>query len=154
MIDKFSKKRFEETLSAIAYTNPQFSQWVEGWEYGEYVYSIPIDKDCKVVIRSSIDRSGYASDTGENSIRLQLQTTEGKMLGKLDGRWVTRVKGWNFRMIKAVLDLAKLREDSGNCLICGLPTGIYKVKKAGPNRGKLFARCLSDQRNHTWKWLD
>ena len=64
MIDQFSKEQFEDALSTI---HPDYASL--GLVNGEEVYTIPVNENARLSIRSSIDSSGYAADSGQDSIR-------------------------------------------------------------------------------------
>lgn len=94
-IDKFSKERFEEALPNNVFT-------AEGLKFGEYSYVWEFStRPVRIVVRSSVDSSGYARLTGEDSIRVYLEqkvNNEWKPLGKDKALWITRVAGWDKRL--------------------------------------------------------
>ena len=63
----------------------------------------------------------------------------------------TRLPGWDKRMRAILRELWKRAHAAGDCPTCGKPKGIFKVKKEGPNKGKLFTKCWDH--NH-FEWVD
>lgn len=134
-IEHFSKEQFENALP------------VGHWEYtgliqGEHTYSIKITDDIFISIRSSVDSSGYSADTGEDSIRAWLITKNGDVLGSKVSKWTNRRPGWNKRLLEVLRTLWKMAQFSGYCEKCKVPNGVYKIKKVGPNKGKIFKKCI------------
>lgn len=149
MIDRFTKYQFETALPI--HNNTGQPLWEpRGLEDGEFVYYMPIDPQSGILIRSSIDCSGIAADTGNDSIRAWLAKPDGSPLGSKVSRWTTRMPGWGDRLKEVLRTLWGWRKKAGNCPTCCKPKLVFKVKKEGPNRGRIFAKC--EQHNH-WTWL-
>lgn len=120
------------------------------FEYGEWVFEIPIGKDISIKIRSSINEYGYADETGENSIRLILyDPSREACLAKLQF-YITRVPGWEERLISKIEKLKKLSKEAGYCPSCHVPKHVFVVKKHGPNYGRIFAKCTKCDAYFVW----
>jgi hypothetical protein len=130
MIERFSKRQFEDALPVNKKTGEKM--WIEtGFYEGEYTYNIPIfigQKRIAIMIRSSIDQTGYAKDTGEDSIRLYF-TKSGHPHGSKLSCYITRVKGWQDRLIKQLRIMYKRGMALELCPFCGEPKAMYKSKK-------------------------
>src|SRR6056297_2514222 len=130
MIDKFSKKRFEDVLPVNKNTGEKM--WIETGLYdGEYTYNIPIIKGksrIAIMIRSSIDQTGYAKDTGEDSIRIYF-TKHGHPHGSKLSCYITRIPGWQERMIKQLRIMYQRGMSLTPCPFCGELKAMYKSKK-------------------------
>lgn len=163
-IEHFTKEQFEEALPRHKTTGKPL------WEYagcldGEHVYTMPVivkgEKTPKVQIeiRSSVGANGHSMDTGENSIRAWLtyfdhDSKTWKPLGSKVQKYVTRMPGWQERMVGMLRTLYRWRLDAGDCKVCGKPKHIFIVKHDGPNRGRVFARCEKDaHQTRSWRWL-
>lgn len=121
--DRFSKEQFEDALPVNQRTGNKLWEWLE-FKDGEEVYAVPIPRKdgekVRIVIRSSVGRSGFAAETGEDSIRCWLEaadveelesvgfikntTTTWQAVGKDDTRWTTRVPGWARRLTGREID--------------------------------------------------
>src|SRR5690606_36174393 len=76
---------------------------------------IPVkDKPIYIEIRSSVDVTGDAASTGEDSIRLVLMSN-GKPIAKKVDAWTTRVPGWEQRLLEKVNFLL---EKAINMIVC------------------------------------
>ena len=134
--------------------------WASRLKQGEHVYWLALDQKVALEIRSGIGQNGESNGSGEDSIRvwtvrwngdLRSLVTVSKSLGGKLSRYVTRVKGWEERLEKVIGQTNAMRLLSGDCSKCGEPLGVYKVKKAGANQGKLFAKCWEE--GHDFKWM-
>ena len=124
MIDRFSKAQFEEALSATGLT----------WEYyafdrGEHTYLIPLeDTRVAVLVRSSIEMTGHAASTGNDSIRLLLINTKtGQPLAKKVDAWTQRTYGWQDRMLEKINTLYEKGLTMVNCPQC--ETGVLSQRE-------------------------
>lgn len=167
--ETFGCTEFEQTLERISdeLQLTHFTQgveeyrWVRQLKQGEHTYWLPLDASAAVEIRSSIHSNGVAASTGEDSIRLWLVQWNGNFaslrdslpLGGKLSRYTTRVSGWQTRLSDLIGHLAVFRLLAGNCPRCAKPLGIYKVKKAGANHGRLFAKCANTGYD-AFKWID
>lgn len=154
MIDRFSKQRFEAALPVHKETG-QPLWYGKGLQNGEEEYAIPVNEYAKIVVRSSIDKTGMAAETGEDSIRLWVeivaQHADGSAAGwrrlpKIDA-WTTRVNGWEKRMTEKVRELwsrvQNVKRAVPVCEKCGQIQPVWLIK-AGPNAGKLASKCIDD----------
>lgn len=121
-----------------------------GWQYGERVYDITLDTHSSIRIRSSIRNDGQSAEVGKDSIRCWLVTDTGESIisksasQKLqDEHYITRVPGWQERLIKKIEYLRLLKLNIGNCLNCGHARIVLVASRnAKPqNVGKLFSTC-------------
>lgn len=117
MIDKFSKEEFEKALPTDKNTGERL------WEgptmiKGELTYTIKVKGTNKrIVVRSSIDSSGFAADAGADSIRLWVeyywqQRDIWRPLAKARS-YTTRVSGWDVRMTTKLRELWQVAVDDG-----------------------------------------
>lgn len=157
-VDHFTKQQFEDALPRHKQTGRQLCKCA-GLIDGEYVYQMPVGgEDSKIIIeiRSSVGADGMSADSGDNSIRAYLiwynpKTRRWEPLGSKVQKYVTRQPGWQERLVVMLRTLYGWRLDAGNCNKCGMPLHIFKVSKAGPNQGRVYAKCMS----HTnyFKWI-
>ena len=113
-IDRFTQEQFEAALPAVPFTTQRVK--------GELVYYIPVyftrpdgnlPTNKRIVVRSSIDRTGRAADSGQDSIRhwVEYNMQNGlpggiwKPLAKTGKAWTTRVPGWGTRLTEALREL-------------------------------------------------
>lgn len=127
--------------------------WERRADKGEWCYLVEMGspEGVKILIRSSVSTEwGWSRDTGKDSIRLYLVDKQGQPVSVKLARWVTRVRGWETRMLAQMSEIRKLQQSAGACPHCNAPRKIFKVKKSGKNQGKLFAKCDCD---NSFKWL-
>lgn len=145
----FMREHFEMALPNHRDTGERL--WTSlGLEEGEYSYLIPITDDVSIKVRSSVDSTGYAKPAGEDSIRAWLVGIDGKPLGSKIQAYVTRAPGWNTRMLEVLRELARRAKRIDHCPCCGKPMGIFKVKKEGANKGRLFLSCSDACKQFKW----
>ena len=153
MIDRFSKAEFEAALPS----NARGSLWTRaGLVQGEETYHIPVtDTNKRIVIRSSIDATGYAAETGADSIRLWVEYEFAggwRPLAKVDA-WTTRIPGWQTRLTEKARELWKIalddsrrgpakddapaNTDTPSCPNCSAPM----VKRTRRSDGSKFWGC-------------
>lgn len=135
--EKYSKDEFYQALLAIA----PFQE--EGLVMGEWCYQLNLGK-ARLSIRSSCDSSGFARDTADDSIRFVLianTNTVHKVLTKNETIYTTRLPGWQDRIKKKIEYAISLRQQAGDCRVCGEPLVINKISKQGKNFGKTVAWC-------------
>jgi hypothetical protein len=138
MIDRYTKDRFEAALPRVG--GQPFWQHV-GIHDGEHCYVIPIRPNVLLYVRSTVRADGLAADTAKDSIRCWIAADDrGTGLGSKDQRWISRVKGWDARMIETLRKLWTLGHQLVPCPWCGGPTLALKCKN-GPNAGKWFQKC-------------
>lgn len=142
----FTREEFENAL-------PEGYWETAGMENGEYCYLIPINEDIKIFIRSSVRFDGLAAETGKDSIRAWLVDSEGKALGSKVQKWIQRVPGWEIRLLDMLRTLWDWAHKAGYCSNCNVPKKIFKVRKEGENKGRVFATCKQCNDKEQWKWL-
>lgn len=114
-----------------------------GIAHGEYSYALFVrsERNIRIVVRSSVDATGIAAETGANSIRLVVQCSDGTgwySVGKAADAYTTRVSGWERRLEAKLQQLyqrwsvAQVRLNPGE--------RIFIVKTAGPNQGRAFIK--------------
>lgn len=155
-VEIFNQAQFEEVLPKHKTTGAPL--WVRhGFVEGELEYYMPIDTATGIIIRSSIGRNGLSAETGQDSIRAWLTDKYGTPLGSKVSRWTTRIEGWDKRLCDVLRTLWGWRKQAGNCPNCGAPKRIFKVKKEGPNKGRIYAKCSicesQPAKNNGWVWL-
>lgn len=143
-VEIFSRQQFEDAL-------PEGHWSYSGLVNNEHTYLIRITDDIFITIRSSVDGSGWSADTGEDSIRAWLVDKNGSPLGSKISKYTTRLPGWDKRLLEVLRGLWHMAELSGYCSKCCQPRGVFKVKKAGPNKNRLFAKCTQCD---TFEWLE
>lgn len=135
MIDRFTKERFEEVLPK--------SLWVgHGLVAGEYQYAIPVPGPqslVQITIRSSVREDGLAATAGADSIRCWLTDKNGRPLANKTKAYVSRVPGWEERMLETLRELWRKGKRIQIC--CNSPMGELTVKGNGPNKGRKFRKC-------------
>lgn len=140
MIDRFDRSRFQAALPSLA-GQPLWQRL--GIVAGEYCYIIPVHPGVLIYIRSSIRDDGLAAASSKDSIRLWLAAdANGKPLGSKDQRWVTRVNGWESRLLETLRKLWRLGRQLGPCPVCNVTMLALKVRKPNsPNHGRWFSSC-------------
>ena len=142
MIDHFTKEEFESALPVHKETGARLWDYV-GLEDGEHVYHVDSAVNGIIIhVRSSVHEDGHSATTGEDSIRCWLKVwTTGEPVAPKVARWVTRVRGWEKRMSDTLRYLYKLSSYISQCQKCKGWKKAKRVKKPGPNRGKVFTSC-------------
>ena len=143
-IEIFSKRQFENVLPVGYWT---YSGLIDN----EHCYSIQITEDIFIYIRSSVDGSGYSAETGQDSIRAWLVDKDGMPLGSKVQKYITRLPGWDRRLLDTLRTLWNMARKSGYCSKCGSVKGVFKVKKNGPTKNKLFSKC---DKCNLFEWLE
>ena len=151
-IERFSKREFEAALPVDKKSGEILWRSV-GLEFGEETYHIRVHEGVVIRVRSSVRADGLAAEASKDSIRCWLAAeSDRKPLGSKVQAYVTRVTGWQDRMTKVLKELWKRSLEAGDCPVCGKPLCIYKVKKDGKNKGRLFAKCWDH--GDAFRWLD
>ena len=140
--EKFTKEQFEKVLPKDLWKGL-------GAVDGEYLYAMSPTPEIRIYIRSSIRPDGIAADTGKDSIRAWLSSADGTPLGSKTQAYVTRIPGWETRLIEMLRKLWKNSKKIEQCS-CGRLMGVFKVKKRGPNHGRQFTKCLSCNSGFRW----
>lgn len=140
-VETFTKQEFEAALPKHRETGEPL--WQEcGLVKGEYVYHVSFDhpQGHVIEVRSSVHANGTSAGCGEDSIRLLLLSSDNQLIASKHNRWVTRVKGWQDRLLEQLRFMARLGNRLHKCQ-CGCNQVTFKVKKAGPNQGRFFITC-------------
>jgi DNA helicase-2/ATP-dependent DNA helicase PcrA len=152
MIDKFSVEEFEDALTTVPADIKAL-----GIVDGEETYEISLGK-AKLVVRSTIDYSGFSRDTGDDSIRISLVSNNGKALASRETLgfpiFTNRVKGWDRRMIEIISKLVSVYNQSGVCPVCGDARPINKAGIRSRHPGRIFASCSDRSHQNTFVWID
>lgn len=159
-VDHFTREQFEaalprhKTTGEVLHTPPVV-------ENGQYVYTLPVSAHSGLRLYSGIGSNGLSAGCGKDSIRvIIIRLSDGKVYGSKLQRWVTRQAGWAGRLTGLLREMWKLAGKCGPCCasvwrdktdLCGGFWGVYRVKKAGENKGRLFRRC--DGQCGGWQWL-
>lgn len=142
LIDRFSKSEFESALPADLWA----SRGISG---REFVYAVPVlgsrlnDGELEIRIHSSVNvHSNVADGTGKNSIRIYLFSPKFDVsLGKAYGKYITRIPGWQWRMLEQLRKLYGRGQESRRCA-CGELSAVYTAKTA-KNKGRKFYKCIA-----------
>jgi hypothetical protein len=141
MIDVFTRQRFEAALPVHNRTGVALWKGM-GLVNGEYCYVVAVQPGVLIYVRSSVGPSGYAAESGEDSIRCWIASDEtGTPLGSKMSRWVTRVPGWEDRLKELLRALWTIAAQLKPCPVCGETMKAFRVKKEGPNKGRWFTKC-------------
>lgn len=142
-VDVFDKATFEAALPMKKDGSGPAWECV-GLNQGEYVYLIGVgdSKPAKILVRSSVDVTGWSRATGEDSIRVYVTDRHLKPLSGKANRWTTRLPGWQDRMMTIIRFMAEMAVKIQSCPKCDKALlSLFKVKKEGPNKGKWFLSC-------------
>jgi DNA helicase II / ATP-dependent DNA helicase PcrA len=144
--ERFSTEQF---LGAL----PQGSTDL-GMRMGQHVFSVPIDPKVCVLVYSTIDSTGFAKDTAEDSIRFVLAESgsfDPIMVKLPNDYYTTRISGWERRVNTKIEVLRQFRSQAGDCPVCKSAKRIRIVEKPGPNKGKLYSSCkVFDHNAFSW----
>jgi hypothetical protein len=154
MVDIFTKEQFERALpvSRKASISPMIPASIDtklwkplGLMGTEYAYIVPVtEKGCDIgiMIRSSVRPDGRSAGVGEDSIRCWLVSmTDYKPWGSKVSKYITRVSGWEKRLTVTLKQLYKMALSIQRCPHCQKWMKAFKVKKEGPNHGRIFLKC-------------
>lgn len=165
-IVQFTKEEFEAALPRHYKTNEPL--WIYGgYDHGELVYFIPVNRKeqglVNIIIRSSIHEDGIAAKTGEDSIRIWLEVMEQeygslvrKSLGKGTGSYITRVKGWEERLIAKLREVYGMALKVNRCPVCNKWKKVRIVKRKNKNYGRIFEicdDCKNEGKKDQFEWL-
>jgi len=116
-----------------------------GLLHGEYSYIVPIVGKPRfgVMVRSSVRSNGWSAETGGDSIRCWIVAHEPGFpaWGSKISKYITRTPGWQKRLIDTLKKLYKMALAIEDCPHCKQPMKVFKVKKEGPNHGRVFIKC-------------
>lgn len=163
-IERFTKDQFERALGGIHVGCESL-----GIEHGEETYAVPVTANARILVRSSVDSSGRAADTGDDSIRLYIQILKPDYrqptaplvwaaCGKKVDAYTQRTPGWADRMeskIRQLFERARLVLSPAHiCPVCGRAPWTGFVK-SGANEGRPYASCSgTSNKMHHFQWLD
>jgi hypothetical protein len=142
-VDIFDKVTFEMALPKLKGTDIPAWECV-GLDHGEYTYLVTLGEKCpaKILVRSSVDSTGWSRATGEDSIRVYVVDKDRKPLSGKANRWTTRLPGWQERMNTIIRFLAVMAVKIKTCPKCSKDLlRLNKVRKEGPNKGRWFLAC-------------
>lgn len=160
-VEIFSKEQFEKNALPVHKVTKQPLWKYIGLVDGEHAYLIALpNNNVGIEVRSSVRSNGFSADTGKDSIRCWLvDCTTKKPMGSKISRWTTRVPGWGERTKEVIRQLWTIGTKLVDCPTCKNtdPTvdsrlRCFKVKKEGPNKGRLFLRCPIETCKH-FEWL-
>lgn len=152
MIDQFTTEEFTKALPSCN-TNLGIIQ-------GEVCFLVdPFPKMAfGVLVRSSIDSSGYAADTGEDSIRCLIwDKKNNRPVGNKSQRWVTRVNGWEVRLNNVLRKCANQVRHSTLCPNCKNQLVPFTTKnRESENLGRAFVSCPTQINGKScyFKWIE
>ena len=146
-IEQFSREQFEQALTDAGFKFDDL-----GYIQGERCYHIALDAQSGIRVRSSIHTDGQSASAGTDSIRVYL-VSNGKPLASKEitasERWVTRVPGWDKRLVATIDRLRDFRRLLGNCKSCGAPNMALK-SHTPKNPGRTFTKCSVCGQWGTW----
>lgn len=142
MIETFSKDDFESYLAA---NHSPFNSL--GLIDGEETYTIPLDSQVQITVRSSVKSNGMSAGLASDSIRAWLVSSDDKPLGPKTK--TTRQPGWGDRLNKKLLQIVKWRMLAGDCRGCDKPKLILKAETE-LNKGRVFAKCVECDSGFVW----
>ena len=133
-VDVFTKEQFKAALPSVPGIRDAF-------ESGQWTYTLPVKNGMALKVYSGVGPSGVSAGCGEDSIRAVIvRMGDGRVYGSKLKRWVTRQPGWRTRLTDMLRGMWKLALLTGPCA-CGGTVGVYAVRKAGANKGRLFRKC-------------
>lgn len=143
MIEFFTKEQFENALPCHKETGARLWEYI-GFDDREHCYRLNFGNPyCEIFIRSSVGFSGVSRSCGKDSIRAWLCETNSKLpLAKKLQRWVTRVPGWQKRLLDLLREMAKMGKRIKLCPDCRRIMRIVEIKK-GKNIGKHAVTCTA-----------
>lgn len=139
--ERFTRQEFEEALHAAR-------EWKnvtpQGLKQGEYSYALDFGSPHTLLeLRSSIDATGIARDTGDDSIRAWMISKDGKPLGGKVQNYVTRQKNWRTNMANMLNQLVRLAAWIQPCPQCDTLMRLALRKKDK----EVFLFCPQDAQN-------
>lgn len=147
-VDHFTREQFEQALPHHKRTGERLHM-PPALENGQWVYTFPVSASTGLKLYSGIGTDGMSAGCGEDSIRVVVvRLQDGKCYGSKLQRWVTRQKGWAGRLEGLLREMWKLGRLCGPCYGAGIVPklcsgfwGVYRVKREGTNKGRLFRKC-------------
>lgn len=145
MVAEFTRVHFESALPTSKESMAHKLWKPLGLLNGEYSYIIPIvgKPEFGIMVRSSVHADGQSAGAGEDSIRCWIVKNEAGWpgWGSKIAKYVTRVPGWEKRLIDTLKKLYKMALAIEVCQYCSSWMKVFKVRKQGPNRGRIFLKC-------------
>lgn len=146
----FSQQDFENALTGTSFETL-------GFEQGELCYAVATaHPQVRVKIRTSIRANGKSAGTGEDSIRLILETNNSgswKAIGKGPDAYTQRVKGWQRRLSDK---LGQVQQRAGRIARTIAPNEKVRFAKTAANSGRPFSFVWDAQagKDSFGRWLD
>lgn len=151
MIDRYTREQFEAALPRASAANPLWQG--AGMVNGEHCYVVPVKPGVLIFIRSSVRADDLAADAAKDSIRCWLASdAKGTPLSGKAQRWITRVNGWDARLLETLRALWRLGRQLEACPRCNVITHALRVRKDSANKGRWFAGCPNCRQ--FIKWLE
>lgn len=158
-VEIFTREKFEEDALPRDKTTGERLWKHLGLRDGEHTYLVMLPKhNIGIEVRSSVHNDGKSAGTGEDSIRCWLvDVINGHPMGSKVSRWTTRLPGWGERTKEVLRQLWVMGQRMVPCPSCEAPgkdtrLRCFKVKKEGPNKGRLFLKCPMEKCQH-FEWL-
>lgn len=158
-VEVFTKERFEDQALPKNKATGEAMWKPLGIREGEYAYLIPLPDNINgIEVRSSVHSNGMSAESGKDSIRCWIVDIEtGKPWGSKISRWTTRLPGWGERTLEVIRELWTMARKIVPCPTCkSARLKVFKVKKEGPNKGRVFLKCPNDKCNNGnpyFEWL-
>lgn len=159
-VELFTREEFETALPVSK--NGGYPLWgPAGLIDSEYAYLIPIQIKgipgyvLGIMVRSSVGPDGVSAGCGEDSIRCWIVGPDLLPWGSKVSRWTTRLPGWQSRLTRVLRTLWKWAARIRPCPVNpehGL-VAVYKVRKEGPTKGRVFLRCR-DKECRFFEWIE
>jgi hypothetical protein len=148
-VEIFTKEQFEQqALPKAKGTNKPLWESL-GLIEGEYTYLVKVHgvDNIGIEVRSSVHSNGISAERGKDSIRCWIvDVVTKKPWGSKIGRWTTRITGWGERTLEVIRTLYSMALKITTCPHCKSERlKVFKVKKEGPNKGKLFLSCPNEE---------
>ena len=148
-VETFNRAQFEAALPKDKATGLPLWRHM-GFVKGEHVYALDVAPRIHILIRSSIGDTGVSAPSGEDSIRLWLAEigSERPLMGKIT-RWVTRVPGWQGRLVEQARTLYKLGRKLKQHP-CGAVPVIRRTKQKRDDGKTYFTKCVECDKFIEW----
>ncbi len=162
-VDHFTREQFEAVLPRHKLNGAALHQ-PPTLENGQWVYTFPVGSTYPgaangvgLRLYSGIGSDGNSAACGKDSIRvIVVRLSDGRCYGSKLQRWVTRQRGWEGRLVVLLRAMWRMALKAGPCLDvveghgkavirtgtpCGGFWGVYRCRKPGANKGRLFRKC-------------
>lgn len=151
MIDTFTREQFEQALPKV----DGHAVCSLGVMQNEYAYVLPVTDVLGIHIRSSVGSAGISASTGEDSIRCWIVRLDtGEAWGNKVAKYVTRVPGWQERLLRTLRKLWKMARAVHACPRCDQLMHVF-ICKQGANKGRVFLKCVNDRcPRKTFEWVE